>query len=243
MTSTSESPSHSGSQTPHGRREVNQLALILAILLITTIIGLYDGARYGQVYIFAYIIAVIIAMRGTIRQRRWGELGFNWSILSDFKKNWYLIGAEALLFQVIPPNTVIAYVLGYLPQVIEHISTRVSTVFGSIGGLTTVGGVLAAMAVLTLIEEIVYRATIQERLIWLIGTPTAVILTSTLFGVVHAIGTTGEPVVVLLDILGVAIDGVFLGLIYARTHNLALTWIVHFAGNVVGLLTLTLLFG
>jgi len=40
----------------------------------------------------------------------------------------------------------------------------------------------------------------------------------------------------------VVIDGVFFGIIYAKTHNLALTWATHYAADVIGVLMLALVF-
>ncbi len=48
--------------------------------------------------------------------------------------------------------------------------------------------------------------------------------------------------VVLLDIGGVFVDGILLGIIYARTHNLLLTWATHFVGDALGLIVLLLIF-
>jgi membrane protease YdiL (CAAX protease family) len=53
----------------------------------------------------------------------------------------------------------------------------------------------------------------------------------------------GSPQVVLSDVAGVALDGVVFGVIYARTHNLAVTWATHYLVNVVGLFALLVIFG
>jgi membrane protease YdiL (CAAX protease family) len=86
---------------------------------------------------------------------------------------------------------------------------------------------LAAALILTLMEEVVFRVTNQDRLSWFIGTPSAILITPIIFGVVHAIGTSGSLPVILLDITGVAIDSVFFAIIYATNHNLSLTWATH----------------
>jgi membrane protease YdiL (CAAX protease family) len=101
---------------------------------------------------------------------------------------------------------------------------------------------LAAALVLTLMEELVFRVTIQERLSWFIGTPAAILCASVLFGAVHAVGTSGSPLIILTDVVGVIIDGIFFGIIYAKTHNLALTWATHYIADVVGIIALVLIF-
>ena len=95
---------------------------------------------------------------------------------------------------------------------------------------------------LTLVEELVYRAVIQERLSWFIGTPAAILVAAVLFGLAHGVGASGSPRIDLLDVAGVTLDGVVLGLIYARTHNLAVTWMTHYAADVVGLLAIVTVF-
>jgi membrane protease YdiL (CAAX protease family) len=91
-------------------------------------------------------------------------------------------------------------------------------------------------------EELVFRVAVQERLSWFIGTPAAILFASIMFGLVHSVGTSGSLRVILTDVAGVAIDGAFFGVIYAKTHNLALTWATHFTADVFGLIALVLIF-
>jgi membrane protease YdiL (CAAX protease family) len=91
-------------------------------------------------------------------------------------------------------------------------------------------------------EEMVFRVTIQERLSWFIGTLPAILFASVIFGLAHAVGTSGSLLIILTDVAGVAIDGAFFGIIYAKTHNLALTWATHYTADVVGLIALVLIF-
>ncbi len=68
----------------------------------------------------------------------------------------------------------------------------------------------------------------------MIGTPAAILITTVLFASTHAVSAGTLPVV-LLDAAGVFIDGIFLGIIYAKTHNLLLTWATHYVADVLGL--------
>jgi membrane protease YdiL (CAAX protease family) len=213
------------------------------ILLFTVVLGHYDARRYGPLYIFGYIIAITSALHGPVRHNRsWQELGLKRGFVGDFKRVWCYFGIDALLFQVLPPMLGIAYVFGYFPQLLNHITGRLSANFGSLGSISAVGGLLAAALILTLMEEVVFRVMVQERLSWFIGTPAAILFASVIFGLVHAVGTSGSLLVVISDVAGVAIDGVFFGIIYAKTHNLALTWATHYVADVVGLLALVLIF-
>jgi membrane protease YdiL (CAAX protease family) len=217
--------------------------VVLGILLFTLALGLYDGKRYGSLFVFGYIFAIVTAFHGPVRENRpWHELGLKHGFVEDFKRVWYFFGIDALLFQLLPPTLGVAFVFGYYPELFSHITGRLSVNFGSLAGISAVVSLLAAALILTLMEEVVFRVTIQERLSWFIGTPGAIFFASIIFGLVHAVGTSGSLLVILTDVAGVAIDGVFFGIIYAKTHNLIVTWATHYIADVVGLIALVLIF-
>jgi membrane protease YdiL (CAAX protease family) len=214
--------------------------LVITLVLVTLIVSLYSGK---DVYIFGYIMAIVYTLgRVTRHNRPLQELGVKRGFLKDFKRIWYYFGIDAVLFQLLPPTLGIALVFGFYPDLVSHIIGRLSISFGSLESASAIGGLLAAALILTLMEEVVFRVTIQERLSWFIGTPAAILFASIIFGLVHSVGAMGSMQVVATDVLGVVIDGVFFGVIYAKTHNLAVTWMTHFAADVVGLITLLLIF-
>jgi membrane protease YdiL (CAAX protease family) len=218
---------------PHDRRALNRLILALAILLVCDAIGLYNGQRYGSLYIFGYIMTIVVGFGGLVSGRRpWSEAGIKRSFVGDFKRVLPLFAVVALILQVLSPVLGVSYIFGFYSDEVAHITGRLTLTFG------TAVVLLAAAVVLTLIEEMVFRVTIQERLSWFVGTPAAVILASLLFGVAHEIATTGSLPVLLTDYGGVVLDGLFFGAIYARTHNLAVTWATHLIADVVGIITL-----
>lgn len=223
----------------HDRRALYELILVLAVLLSTLIVSVYSGK---DVYILGYVAVLLYAMRGPVRHHRsWQELGLKRGFLKDLRRVWYYFGIDALLFQVLPPTFGIAIAFGFYPELLLHITGRLPN-FGSPESISVIGGLLVAILILTLIEEIVFRVTIQERLSCFIGTPAAILFASVIFSLFHYVGTSGSMQVALTDVLGVAIDGVFFGIIYAKTHNLAVTWATHFTADVVGLLALLLVF-
>jgi membrane protease YdiL (CAAX protease family) len=219
--------------TPHDRRARLEVLGLLALLLVTLVASLLKGQ---DIFIFAYIMTVIYAVRRPLRLGRpWSELGIKRGFVDDLRSVWYLSALEAVLLPLLPLG--IAFVLGYGQEFADHITARLP-VDAAAGGMAAVAGLLAVALVLTLIEEVVYRVTIQERLSWYIGTPAAILLTAVIFGLAHAVGAVGSPQVVLVDVGGVMLDGVLFGVIYARTHNLAVTWATHYAADVVGLVAL-----
>jgi membrane protease YdiL (CAAX protease family) len=229
-----------GEPSPHARKAPIGLILIIALLLVTLAASMYKGQ---PIYIFGYIMTLVYAIsRVTRHHRPLQELGVKTGFAKDFKRIWYYFGVDAVLFQLLPPTLGIAFVFGYYPELINHITGRLSINFGSLQGLSAIGGLLAAALILTLIEEVVFRVTVQERLSWFIGTPAAIFLVSIMFGFFHIVGTSGSLLVILTDVAGVAIDGAFFGVIYAKTRNLAVTWTTHFTADVVGLLALAFIF-
>lgn len=226
--------------TPHDRRARAELIGLLGLLLVTLAASLVKGQ---DIFIFAYIMLLSYAIRRPLRLGRpWIELGVKSGFMQDLKRVWYLSALEAFVLQVLPPALGVALVLGYGRELVDHVTARLPVDVASGAGLAAVAGLLALALLLTLVEEIVYRVTIQERLSWYIGTPGAILLSALIFGLAHAVGTTGSPQVVLSDIGGVALDGVLFGIIWARTHNLALTWATHYAADVVGLLAIVSVF-
>jgi membrane protease YdiL (CAAX protease family) len=125
--------------------------------------------------------------------------------------------------------------------VLKDITGRLAINFGSLSGAYAIGGLLASALILTLMEEVVFRVTIQERLSWFIGTPLAILFATVLFGLVHFVGATGLSPSAMLDVLGVMLDGAFFGIIYAKTHNLAVTWFTHYVADAMGVLFLVVL--
>jgi len=224
--------------SPHDRRARLELLGLLALLLVTLAASLLKGQ---DIFIFAYIMIVIYAVRRPLRMGRpWSELGLKPGFIDDLRRVWYLSALVAVILPFLPLG--IAFLFGYGQELADHITARLPLDVAGGASLTAVAGLLAVALVLTLVEELVYRVTIQERLSWFIGTPAAIVLTAVIFGLAHAVGTAGSPQIVLSDVAGVTLDGVLFGIIYARTHNLAVTWATHYASDVVGLLALVSVF-
>jgi membrane protease YdiL (CAAX protease family) len=131
-------------------------------------------------------LTIVYAIDGPLRRNRpWGDLGLKRGFGADFRRVWYYFGIYALLFQIRPPTLGIAFVFGYYDQLLQGITGRLSVNFGSIEGLSAVGGLLGAALVLTLFEEVVFRVKNQESLSWFIRRPAAILFTSVTFGLVH----------------------------------------------------------
>ena len=222
------------------RRARNEFIGLLALFQITLAVSLPKGQ---DVFVFAYIMTVVVAVGGPRRHGRpWSDIGVKAGFLADLRRVWPLSALVAPVFQVLPPMVGIAFVAGYGRELLAQITDRLPVDIGSASGLSAIVALPAAALVLTMVEDIVFRVVFQERMSWYIGTPAAIGVAAVLFGLAHAVGATGSTAVVLLDVGGVMLDGVFFGLIYARTHNLWVTWATHYAADVVGVIALVTVF-
>ncbi len=233
-------PASAATASRGDRRARIELVALLALLLVTLAASFAKGQ---DIYLFAYIMTISVAVGGPRRHgRAWSAIGIKGDFGADLRRVWYLAGLDAVVFQLLPPTILVAVVLGFGNQLVDHIGARLPVEIGSAAGIGAIGGLLALALVLTLVEEIVFRVIIQDRLAWFIGTPAAIGAAALLFGVTHAVGASGSPQVIAADIAGVTLDGVFFGLIYARTHNLLVTWGTHYAADVVGVIALLTIF-
>lgn len=225
--------------SPHDRRALLAVSGLLALLVFTIGLGLFVP-KYSDIYIFGYIMAIAYVISGPLHKNRpWSDIGIKRGFVNDFKKVWYYFAIDAIVFQLLSPMLGVAYLFGYYPQLLQHITGRVATDFGGALALNaTLLGILALTAVLTLMEEVVFRVTIQQRLSWFIGAPAAIGFATVVFGLAHGVGTTGILPVVALDVAGVMLDGIFFGIIFAKTKNLAVTWVTHYVADVVGIIAL-----
>ena len=222
------------------RRSRNELIGLLALFLVTLAVSLAKGQ---DVFVFAYIMTVVVALGGPRRHGRpWTDIGVKGGFREDLRRVWPLAALVAVVFQVLPPTVGIAFAAGHGGELLTEITSRLPVDVGSAAGLSAIVTLLAATLVLTLVEEIVFRVVFQERMSWYVGTPAAIVVAAALLGLAHAVGATGSPAVVVFDVSGVVLDGVFFGLIYARTHNLWVTWATHYAADVVGVIALVSVF-
>lgn len=212
---------------------------LLGLFLVTLGISLLTGQ---DVFIFGYILMLSYAIGShTRRGRPWSETGIRGDFMRDLGRVWPLSALD-LAFQVLPPTLGVAFVLGFGPELTDHIVGRLPVAIGAGSIVPAVATLLVVIAPLTLVEEIVYRVVIQDGLSRSLGTPAAILVASLVFALAHAVGTTGSSQIVLCDVAGVALDGILFGIIYARTHNLAVTWATHYVVDVLGLLALLAIF-
>ena len=222
-------------ESPDGRRDVRWTLIVLGILLLTMAVSLVVKKDKG-LYVVGYIVAIVYATRGVLRGKRpWSAVGVKplRTFFEDLKRVWPLAAIVVLVFQFLAPEMGVAALFGFYHPLIHHINARVSQVPTLIG----------LAIILSLLETIVYQVFTQERLTRFIGTPAAIILAAVLAGLAHAAsGTSASFHLVFVDAAGVTLDFIVFGIIWAKTHNLAVTWATHYAADVAGIIALALVF-
>ena len=171
--------------------------------------------------------AVVLLMDRRRNGKSWAEIGLKTQgILRDIQgaKNWIFLVAfvspilTIVLAQYLVPGFV-AHLIGRLPM---DIGQLVPTFFALLFG--------------TFLEELIFRGYIQTRLQVFGTTRFAIVAASILFAGMHI--AKGAVVVVAFDLFWIFVDSLIYGIIYYKTKNLFVSWIAHFASDVVGLAVL-----
>jgi membrane protease YdiL (CAAX protease family) len=178
---------------------------------------------------FAYIPPMVYVLRERrIQKRPWEEIGIKLrGFKKDFLNNWYLILIVAIVLQF-PIALAGKY---FWPDLLKHISDRIPLLNSS-----SIGYLILIIIVIPFLEELIYRGLLQQRLAWRLNWFVALIIASVVFGLQHF--TPGKPAIVAVDLAGVALDGAIYGLIFARCHNVFVSWVAHVAADLVGLAVL-----
>jgi membrane protease YdiL (CAAX protease family) len=174
--------------------------------------------------LFVFVPLAYFLFERQLRRRTWSETGFNIrAIPRDLVANWFLILVVSVIIQFL----VILIAKALIPAYLDHVIARLPFTVGQ-----TISW-LPLLMIATFTEEISYRALFQERLSWFIPTPLAIGIVSVLFGIAH--WTTGDPIIVLLDVLLVILDSVFYGIIFTRSKNVYVSWTAHFLADLFAL--------
>lgn len=118
-----------------------------------------------------------------------------------------------------------------LPEFLEHLSDR--TDFLAFDKFLIL---LAELIIAALGEEIAWRGFFQTQLSKILPFWLTLLIASVLFAICHM--TSGSVIVILYDLLFIAINAVFYGLVYKRTHNIPISTLSHFIANLSGVLVL-----
>jgi membrane protease YdiL (CAAX protease family) len=200
--------------------------------LVFVFLSMVPGLLIPAAKVFAYIPPIVYIFRERrINGRSWEEIGIKLrGFKKDFLTNWHLILIVAVVLQL--PIALIGKF--YWPDLLKHISDRIPFLNSS-----PIAYLILIIIVIPFFEELIYRGLLQQRLRWYLNGFVAIIIASVVFGLQHF--TPGQLAIVAVDVAGVAIDGIFFGLIFARCHNVFVSWTAHVAADLVGLVVLMLL--
>ncbi len=175
-------------------------------------------------------VAYLIVERH-MRGRTWSEIGFNLrSIPAGLRNNIVWIFLVAVVIQAFAAYGSHLFLPGYASHLINRIPFDIGTF--SIG-------ILLALGVSTLGEEIIYRALFQYRIAAFLPPAAAILLSSLVFALMHF--SPGPALIVSCDLLSVFIDSIIFGIIFYRSNNVFVAWIAHFLADITGIFLLLLI--
>lgn len=206
----------------------NQLfweTLLIAVLLVAPFFTPLRGA-----FILAPIVYLLVER--VIRKRTFREIGFNFkNIGKDVKENWKLIILVSVVLNLL--TVIIAIV--FFPEYFKHVVSRVSPILS----FNSIAILIVQFLILGLGEEIAFRGFLQGRLSWFIKPTYAIIITSSIFALLHY--SSGTAMIVGFDLFSVFINSLIYGVIFLRTNNIFASWTAHVLVNLVGIIVVTLI--
>ncbi len=201
---------------------------VIVVMLVSLLPGLVWPQLRGPLQ---FLPIIYLLVERSLRHRTWREVGLDPRTFGHgLRLTWPLV-----LLVVVGTQALMALsARAFWPELFGHIEARLPL------GPPNVGVALVVTLLLgTFLEELVYRGLFQERLSWLIGGTPALVLVAIVFGLMHI--APGNPAIVAVDVLGVIVDGAIYGAIFARSHNLYVSWLAHFGADLAGLALLLLL--
>jgi membrane protease YdiL (CAAX protease family) len=199
----------------------------LTAVLLSMVPGLFVASAKPIAYAVALIYLLVERRRVG---RSWQEIGFRARAFKrDLFRNWHLILLVAIILQIPLP----LFARMKWPALLVHIRERVPFLTPS-----SIGMLILTIVVIALVEELIFRGLLQQRLAWYLNGFVAILIASFVFSLQHL--TPGAPTVVAADLSGVFIDGVVFGWIFERCGNILVSWTAHVAADIVGVVLLIL---
>ena len=171
-----------------------------------------------------------------IRHRPIESLGLKYrGVLTDLKANLPIISlvAVGMQFGVVFGSRYLLFPLfDRLEDRVSYLQTHFASFAPSVMFL-----VFVAMA--TLVEELIFRGFIQERVGWFHSDSSGIVTGSLLMSLFHF--SPGELTAVMPDLLFVFLDSTLYGLIYKRSRSVLVSWVAHLSADLIGLFLLWIL--
>lgn len=210
-------------------QQVKKCILIETLAVIIATVSLF--LIFNNLSSIIPLISVVYLLVEKIkRHRSWSDIGFNIkTILSNTRSNWHWI----LLVGVISP--LLTFYIGkyYIPGYIDHVESRLPM------DVDVIIPAIITVTIGTFLEEIIFRGFVQGRLEWFITPFKAIIISSILFAFMHY---SPESIsITALDMSGIFVDSIILGIIFTGTKNIFVSWIGHYLSDLIGIICLLFL--
>ncbi|MFW9792797.1 MAG: CPBP family intramembrane glutamic endopeptidase [Candidatus Thorarchaeota archaeon] len=218
----------SGNELSQVRTSLLLVELSIVMLFLFGLTFFVGGAAFG-------IPIVYILVDSVRRGRRKEDLGLKQgSLVSDLHKSASLVVLGVIVIQSI----IILGSLILFPPYLQYIKTnRAWSIDMSFGMFVFM---LFSIPLTTMLEEVVFRGLVQERLGWFFNKRTSLTTASFLFAAIH--WTPNDLFIILIDWIAIAAGGFVYGLIYMRCRNVYIAWFAHMFSDLHGIVLLFIIF-
>ncbi len=209
-------------------KETNSKILVELILVMGISVFLFWFTSLAWVYTILPLSYLLIERR--IRHQPLERLGIKYSgIITDLKTNFHIIILVAVGIQL-------AVIIGsrwFLPPLFLRFEDRVAYLQSYFGSFAPSILFMPLVGISTLLEELVFRGFVQERVSWFYNDFFAIIVGSALLSIFHY--SPGDLPIVMIDLLFVFLNCLLYGMIYMRSRNVFVAWTAHLLADLVGL--------
>ncbi|MFW9842103.1 MAG: lysostaphin resistance A-like protein [Candidatus Thorarchaeota archaeon] len=210
-----------------------QTPLLLVELSIVMLFFFCLTFLVGEV---AFGVPIVYILADSVRHnRRKEDFGLKHeSFVSDLHKNASLVVLGVIVIQ----STIVLGSLILFPPYLQYIITnRAWSINMSFGMFVFM---LFSIPLTTMLEEVIFRGLVQERLGWFFNKKASLTIASFLFAAIHWI--PDDVFIILIDLIAIAAGGFVYGIIYMRCRNVYIAWFAHMFSDLYGIVLLFIIF-
>lgn len=165
-----------------------------------------------------------------IRHRPFESLGLKFhGLLHDLRANLAIILLVAIGIQL----GVVFGSYWLWPPLFDRIGERASYLQTHFASFAPSMLFLTFIGIATLVEELIFRGLVQERISWFSSSFAGIAIGSLLMTIFHY--SPGQPLAVAADLFFVFLDSSLYGLIYMRSRSIPVAWLAHLTADLVAL--------
>jgi membrane protease YdiL (CAAX protease family) len=209
------------------RRDAHQIVEL--VIIVTALVTLFL-LKPEYVWVYESVALIYLFVERRARRRPWEDIGLKTrSIMAGIKSNFPIVILVSLFIQyaVIAGSSVY-----YLPLLLR-LEERVEYLQAHLGSFAPAASFIGFIALATLMEELLFRGLVQERVSWYTDDYTGIAVGSIVMTMIHF--SMGVPLAVFLDLFFVFLDSVLYGVIYMRSRSVLVSWSAHLLADLVGI--------